>query len=167
MSMQVVPAAEAELIEPVPPAVYTDELDADLLPVFLEEGADLLPQVGAALRAWQHEPQDKEPAQSLVRLLHTLKGSARMAGAMRLGQHVHEMETHIENMLHAGAATPQAFEELLTQYDHALLLFEQLQQPPVANETSAASADTPAEETRRQAARRLWCACAPISSTGW
>jgi chemosensory pili system protein ChpA (sensor histidine kinase/response regulator) len=33
---------------------------------------------------------------------------------------------------------------LLAQYDHALLLFEQLQQPPVANETSA-SADTPAE----------------------
>jgi HPt (histidine-containing phosphotransfer) domain-containing protein len=31
-----------------------------------------------------------------------VKGSARMAGAMRLGQHCHEIETHIENMVHAG-----------------------------------------------------------------
>lgn len=145
-SMQVVPAADAESVEPPAPAVYTDELDADLLPVFLEEGADLLPQVGAALRAWQHEPEDRETAQSLTRLLHTLKGSARMAGAMRLGQHVHEMETHIENMLHAGAATPHAFEELLTQYDYALLLFEQLHQPAVAEGSSPAGTDAPAEE---------------------
>jgi chemosensory pili system protein ChpA (sensor histidine kinase/response regulator) len=52
-----------------------------------------------------------------------------MAGAMRLGQHCHEIETHIENMVHAGSATPHAFEELLAHYDHALLLFEQLQRP--------------------------------------
>ncbi|WP_317202198.1 Hpt domain-containing protein [Janthinobacterium sp.] len=106
-----------------------DELDADLLPVFLEEGADLLPQIGQALRTWQRDPADASQAQMLLRVLHTVKGSARMAGAMRLGQHAHEIETHIENMLHAGTATPQAFEELLGHYDHALMLFEQLQQP--------------------------------------
>jgi chemosensory pili system protein ChpA (sensor histidine kinase/response regulator) len=111
------------------PATFNDELDPDLLPVFLEEGADLLPQIGEALRTWQHNPADTAQAQSLLRLLHTTKGSARMAGAMRLGQHCHEIETHIENMVHAGSATPQAFDELLAHYDHALLLFEQLQQP--------------------------------------
>lgn len=110
-------------------AGISDELDLDLLPVFLEEGADLLPQIGAALRNWQQQPQDSGQAQMLLRTLHTVKGSARMAGAMRLGQHAHEIETHIENMLHAGTATPQAFEELLAHYDHALHLFEQLQQP--------------------------------------
>ena len=132
------PALDAEIIELAPaepeilaaaPALFNDELDADLLPVFLEEGADLLPQVGEALRAWQHNPADTSHAQGLLRLLHTVKGSARMAGAMRLGQHAHEIETHIENMVHAGFATPQAFDELLAHYDHALLLFEQLQQP--------------------------------------
>ncbi|SEO22970.1 chemosensory pili system protein ChpA (sensor histidine kinase/response regulator) [Duganella sp. CF517] len=134
------PAAtpDAEIIELAPaepeilaaaPALFNDELDADLLPVFVEEGADLLPQVGEALRAWQHNPADTSHAQGLLRLLHTVKGSARMAGAMRLGQHAHEIETHIENMVHAGFATPQAFDELLAHYDHALLLFEQLQHP--------------------------------------
>ncbi|MFZ4873546.1 Hpt domain-containing protein [Janthinobacterium sp. Mn2066] len=110
-------------------AGISDELDPELLSVFLEEGADLLPRIGEALRTWQQQPQDSGQAQMLLRTLHTVKGSARMAGAMRLGQHAHEIETHIENMLHAGTATPQAFEELLAHYDHAQHLFEQLQQP--------------------------------------
>nr|WP_315260311.1 Hpt domain-containing protein [uncultured Duganella sp.] len=143
--------AEAEIIALAPvapevlaavPPVFHDELDPELLPVFLEEGADLLPQVGEALRAWQHNPADVGPAQSLLRLLHTVKGSARMAGAMRLGQHCHEIETYIENMVHTGATSHQDFEELLAHYDHALLLFEQLQ-PSHAD--AAAPADVPAE----------------------
>ena len=109
-----------------------DDLDADLLPVFLEEAADLLPSVGAGLRQWQANPQDAAPAQNLLRTLHTVKGSARMAGAMRLGQHTHEIETQIENMVHAGTTTPAAFDEVLANYDHAMLLFEQLQNPAAA-----------------------------------
>ncbi|WEF31192.1 hybrid sensor histidine kinase/response regulator [Pseudoduganella chitinolytica] len=148
-------AAEVEVLalSPGSDALATpvdDELDADLLPVFLEEGADLLPQVGAALRAWQQAPQEVVHAHTLQRVLHTLKGSARMAGAMRLGQHAHEIETHVETMANAGSATPHAFEELLAHYDHALLLFEQLQHPapqgatvpaPVAQVAQAAAAE--------------------------
>ena len=121
---------------------YSDDLDADLLPVFLEEAADLLPSIGKGLRQWQQNPADTGPAQNLLRTLHTVKGSARMAGAMRLGQHTHDIETQIENMVHAGTSTPAAFDELLANYDHALLLLEQLQQPaPVV----AAAAGTPAQ----------------------
>jgi chemosensory pili system protein ChpA (sensor histidine kinase/response regulator) len=156
------PEPDAEVIALAPaapeilaaaPAIFNDELDADLLPVFLEEGADLLPQVGEALRTWQHHPADTAQAQSLLRLLHTVKGSARMAGAMRLGQHCHEIETHIENMVHAGSATPQAFDELLAHYDHALLLFEQLQNPQALQEgladNVAALADGEPENAHR------------------
>ncbi|KFI06276.1 Hpt domain-containing protein [Massilia sp. BSC265] len=122
--------------------VFTDELDPDLLPVFLEEGADLFPQIGKGLRQWQQNPQDHAVAQGLQRALHTVKGSARMAGAMRLGQHTHELETQIENMVHAGTSTPAAFDELLANYDQALLLFEQLQQPsgPAAPPVPASAA---------------------------
>ncbi|MBY0242897.1 MAG: response regulator, partial [Burkholderiaceae bacterium] len=137
------PDAPAELAV-APPGSYTDEIDPDLLPVFLEEGADLLPQVGQSLRAWQRNPADFSHAHMLQRVLHTVKGSARMAGAMRLGQHAHEIETHIENMVHANSATPHAFEELLTHYDHALVLFEQLQNPQAAAATAAAQPAAPA-----------------------
>ncbi len=132
------PATEGALAaEPV----LHDELDPDLLPIFLEEAADLLPQIGNGLRQWQHNPQDPAPAQGLLRTLHTVKGSARMAGAMRIGQHTHELETHIENMVHAGTTAPAAFDELMANYDTALALFEQLVQPAEAPEPEAAAGE--------------------------
>ena len=146
------PAVEAVAPQPLPAVAdsvlaaspaFTDELDPDLLPVFLEEGADLFPQIGNGLRQWQQNPQDHAIAQGLQRALHTVKGSARMAGAMRLGQHTHELETQVENMVHAGTTTPAAFDELLANYDGALLLFEQLQQPSVP---APAAAPLPAAE---------------------
>ncbi|MES2900440.1 MAG: Hpt domain-containing protein [Pseudomonadota bacterium] len=106
-----------------------DELDADLLPVFLEEATDLLPELAVGLRQWQGNQSDTAPVSGMLRILHTVKGSARMAGAMRLGQHVHDIETQIENMVHAGTSTPAAFDDLMANYDHAMLLFEQLQNP--------------------------------------
>ena len=129
--------------------VFSDELDADLLPVFMEEAADLLPQIGNGLRQWQQEPGDAGVAHGLQRALHTVKGSARMAGAMRLGQHVHALETQVENMLHAGTTNPAAFDELLASFDQAQLLFEQLQQPapaaaPEPDGAPAAAAPAPA-----------------------
>ncbi len=149
-------AEPAQLLPAVPPPVledgalaavpvFGDELDPDLLPVFLEEGADLFPQIGNSLRQWQQDPQDGAAAQGLQRALHTVKGSARMAGAMRLGQHTHELETQVENMVHAGTSAPAAFDELLASYDAALLLFEQLQQPqPPAVPAQAAAPEVPA-----------------------
>jgi chemosensory pili system protein ChpA (sensor histidine kinase/response regulator) len=123
--------------------VFSDDLDPDLLPVFLEEATDLLPAIGNGLRKWQQNPSDSAPAQNLLRTLHTVKGSARMAGAMRLGQHTHEIETQIENMVHAGTSTPAAFDELLANYDHALLLLEQLQQPAPGAPAATAAAPAP------------------------
>jgi chemosensory pili system protein ChpA (sensor histidine kinase/response regulator) len=123
--------------------VFADELDADLLPVFLEEAADLFPQIGNGLRQWLHNPADGAPAPGLLRTLHTVKGSARMAGAMRLGQHTHELETQIGNMVHAGTTNPAAFDELMANYDQAVLLLEQLQQPAEGVHGVAASALAP------------------------
>jgi len=129
---------------------YVDEIDADLLPVFLEEATDLLPRIGHDLRQWQQEPSNAAVAQRMQRDLHTVKGSARMAGAMRLGQHAHELETQIENMVHAGTSTlpPTAFDELLANYDSAMLLFEGLQQPADAAPAIATAAAAPVEPAR-------------------
>jgi len=153
----ITPEPEPETVLAAEP-VFTDELDADLLPVFMEEAADLLPQIGKDLREWQQDPAANAVAHGLLRALHTVKGSARMAGAMRLGQHTHALETQIENMLHAGTTSPAAFDELLANYDQALLLFEQLQQPdgqaaPGAP-ASASPADAPAQAQAEQQAVR-------------
>lgn len=157
------PAFEAEADEEADTeltgaGIYADEIDPDLLPVFLEEASDLLPQIGHDLRQWQQDPGNTVIAQGMQRALHTVKGSARMAGAMRLGQHAHELETQIENMVHAGtrALATTAFDELLANYDGAMLLFEQLQQPhdaaqPASGAAPAAAAPVPAEQAAARA----------------
>ncbi|MES2071902.1 MAG: Hpt domain-containing protein [Pseudomonadota bacterium] len=123
------------VFEPAAPALdpelrIKDDLDADLLPVFIEEGNDLLPMVGQLLRSWQQHPEDGAIPQSILRLMHTIKGSARMAGAMQLGQHTHDMEARIENLMHAGGAVRQPLlDDLLMRHDHSMHLFERLQHP--------------------------------------
>jgi len=134
------PAAD-ERIDPA--LIIRDEIDTDLLPVFIEEGRDMLPQMGEILRGWQHNTSDASAPQALLRLLHTVKGSARMAGAMTLGQHMHEMETRIENIAHAGYPSTIALDDLLARYDHGLQLFEQLQNGDVSTVPSEASPSEP------------------------
>ncbi len=86
----------AERITVQPDAGHDDALSArELLATFNEEAADLLPQLEMALHAWQQHPGDGEPPRQLLRLLHTLKGSARMAGRHALGEAFHEAEAGI------------------------------------------------------------------------
>lgn len=147
----VYPQHGEELVDPA--LTIKDELDADLLAVFIEEGQDMLPQMGQTLRAWQQNLSDASLPQSLLRTLHTIKGSARMAGAMTLGQHLHEMETRIENITHAGHPSAPALDDLLARYDHGLYLFEKLLSPdavepsssPVEDDAQATQAEPPVE----------------------
>ena len=103
-----------------------DDLDEQLLPIFLEEAVDLVREIGVELRNWRADPQEMTAAGALARLLHTLKGSARMAGAMGMGELVHSMETRLENVLAAGAVTPHFLDELDTSFDRANFLMEGL-----------------------------------------
>ncbi len=131
---QALPAG-AEEAAPVPPSTgaarivledhdedldAVDSIDPDLFPIFEEEAAELLPTLGGALRAWSRQPADSEARAEVLRALHTLKGSARLAGAMRLGEMAHRMESAIEQM---GADFVQA-----SQIDPLLTRFDALQQ---------------------------------------
>jgi chemosensory pili system protein ChpA (sensor histidine kinase/response regulator) len=75
-----------------------DTIDADLFPIFTEEALELLPQLGGALRQWVARPDNASARAEVLRNLHTLKGSARLAGALRLGEMAHRMETDAERM---------------------------------------------------------------------
>ncbi|MCZ7655012.1 MAG: Hpt domain-containing protein [Rhodocyclaceae bacterium] len=127
-----------------------DDLDEQLLPIFLEEAVDLVNEIGVELRNWHANPQDMETAGALARLLHTLKGSARMAGAMGMGELVHSMETRLENALAAEAVTPLFLEELDTSFDRANFLLEGLRKRAagVIEEEDGASTEIPSVEVR-------------------
>lgn len=104
-----------------------DDLDPQILPIFLEESQDLIREIGGELRAWHAEPANTAIADQLMRLLHTFKGGARMAGAMSLGELLHSMETRVEQAVAASAVTPAFLDTFDTSFDRASMLLEQLQ----------------------------------------
>ena len=123
-----------------------DELDPDLLEVFLTEAADLLPSIGTALRGLEGDPNDREIARDLMRRLHTVKGSARMAGAMRLGELVHDMETRMEAAMQLSDVPGIIVEDLQVQYDRAMNLYDELHHPDAAKATRTAAEPAPPTE---------------------
>ena len=96
---------EAPLLAEQP--VANTLVDAEMKAVFDEESAQLIPELGAALRAW-----DKAQA---LRTLHTLKGSARLVGEQLLAGQAHDLESQIEAM----GETPDEAQlvQLLKAYD--------------------------------------------------
>jgi chemosensory pili system protein ChpA (sensor histidine kinase/response regulator) len=112
------PTAEAPVViedqsaEPLAPPVHTPvetpapalvpelspyaDIDPDLLEVFVEEGREILDHADAALAAWRAEPEQPEHVAALQRDLHTLKGSARMAGISAVGDLSHAMEALLD-----------------------------------------------------------------------
>jgi chemosensory pili system protein ChpA (sensor histidine kinase/response regulator) len=101
-----------------PLAGIRDDVDAQVLEIFLEEATELYPQGAEQVRAWRRSPRDTQIAQQLRRTLHTFKGSARMAGAMRLGELTHLMESRLMQGDSLREATPDLFEALDTDLDH-------------------------------------------------
>src|SRR5699024_6680593 len=65
------------------------DIDPELLAIFLEEAAELLDSISVELQGWRDGKA--EALGRLRRALHTLKGSARMTGAMALGDLGHDM----------------------------------------------------------------------------
>ncbi|MFC5496075.1 Hpt domain-containing protein [Caenimonas terrae] len=93
-----------------------DAIDPDLFPIFDEEAGELLPQLGGALRQWVARPDNRGARDEVLRALHTLKGSARLAGALRLGEMSHRMESEIEEFGLEGVQ-PSDLESLLQRLD--------------------------------------------------
>jgi chemosensory pili system protein ChpA (sensor histidine kinase/response regulator) len=110
-----------------------EEYDPDIALIFAEEAAELLEQAEGALAAWRAQPAQREPLHSLQRVLHTLKGGARMAGLMRTGTVSHDLETLLTNI--AGGrmdASDDVFELVQHSFDRLHNVRERLSagQPP-------------------------------------
>jgi chemosensory pili system protein ChpA (sensor histidine kinase/response regulator) len=150
------PAQEKAAEPAAPPAgrelrKMHDDIDEQLLPIFLEEAQELLPQIGSDIRDWKAAPADPNVVQSLQRGLHTLKGSARMAGAIRLGELTHLMESLVESALEAGKLDPAMFAELEEKMDRLSLDVERMQAGPAQAQPAPLEApQTPPIEAQPQ-----------------
>ncbi|PTQ86441.1 Hpt domain-containing protein [Nitrosomonas ureae] len=109
------------------PSDAIGQINPELLQVFLEETYDIIPQIGSKLRAWRMLPADDDIYRAMLRLLHTLKGSARMAGAVLLGDSIHAMESHVEVAFRERNISDAALDQLENEFDIISSQIEQLQ----------------------------------------
>jgi chemosensory pili system protein ChpA (sensor histidine kinase/response regulator) len=82
------PPADAAIAEDV----LTD-FDQDIAGIFTDEAVELIDASQSALAQWNENRTSVDGLTALKRPLHTLKGGARMAGLMPMGDLAHELET--------------------------------------------------------------------------
>jgi chemosensory pili system protein ChpA (sensor histidine kinase/response regulator) len=136
------------------------QVDQELLAMFIEEAREILPEIGSELRAWQTNPKQTEHPDALQRALHTLKGSARMAGQAALGDAVHELEDQVVRSLKRKSDEPE-FETMFVELDQISAYFDEaigatpediINQVPVVDAAPAARAtDRKAQYLRMRA----------------
>ena len=73
-----------------------EDFDPDVAAIFSEEASELLETAQSSLSAWIRDRGNKSLVFELKRVLHTLKGGARMAGIRAMGDLSHELETLME-----------------------------------------------------------------------
>jgi len=87
-----VTAIVKQLAEAAEEPAEAAEYDAEIAAIFSEEAADLLESADQALSRWAKERGSRDHIEELKRHLHTLKGGARMAGIVAMGNLSHELE---------------------------------------------------------------------------
>jgi chemosensory pili system protein ChpA (sensor histidine kinase/response regulator) len=99
------------------------DVDQELLSMFVDEAHEILPEIGSELRAWRANPKTKKHPEALQRSLHTLKGSARMAGQIAIGDIAHEFEEQVVRVTKR-TPMPDDFENMFIDLDKIGSYFE-------------------------------------------
>lgn len=127
-------------------------VDQELLGLFVEEARELVPQVGRDLRGWRANPHEAEYPDSLQRALHTLKGSARMAGQSNIGDSVHKMEDRVIHALRH-KANADDFDEMFVEFDRIGYMLEDITggvKVTAQDEDAAATVKAPTRSVERK-----------------
>ncbi|VUD67536.1 Chemotaxis protein CheA [Thalassocella blandensis] len=108
----VLPPADVDISQPVAPVavgegqiaipglidvidVNDEDFDEDILEVFLDEALELSEELDEAIHTWESDWTDTESVESVKRVLHTMKGGARLSGLENLGELTHDYESYL------------------------------------------------------------------------
>ncbi len=103
----------------------TTAIDEELLGLFIEEASELTPQISRSLRYWKFSPQAETYPEELQRALHTLKGSARTAGQLAIGDAVHALEDCVVEVLQR-KPTLDNFDKMFIDFDRISFMLDDL-----------------------------------------
>ncbi|WP_407297854.1 Hpt domain-containing protein [Stutzerimonas zhaodongensis] len=124
-----------------------DAAEAEILDIFVEEADELLEEMEASLERWEASRDSAAAITDIMRVLHTLKGGARLAGQSRLGDMAHDLEQRLsEAQLSGGIPSDSLFLDMQSGYD-ALLKEVESMRSRLTSESDAATG-LQAEEER-------------------
>ncbi|MGD8784204.1 MAG: Hpt domain-containing protein, partial [Thioalkalispiraceae bacterium] len=111
------PEPEPVAAEPVSSETQTgtiaDELDDEIVEIFLEEAEEEYGNISRLLPKWQNNPDEEETLKDLRRSFHTLKGSGRLVGAVDVGEFAWSFENMLNRVIdNTIDATPEMFDLL-------------------------------------------------------
>ncbi|MFO7953420.1 MAG: Hpt domain-containing protein [Thioalkalivibrio sp.] len=93
------------------------DVDPEILEIFLEEADEEVASLRQQFPLWQASPADLDSLSVIRRSFHTLKGSGRLAGALRLGEFAWAVESFLNRLLdsdhEADHATLQVIEDAI------------------------------------------------------
>jgi len=97
---------------------FDEDFDPDVASIFTEEATELLETAQSSLSSWQRDRNNSALVFELKRVVHTLKGGARMAGLRAMGDLTHELET-LMGLVENGQvpAEPRVFDVLQASLD--------------------------------------------------
>ena len=96
-SSSVEPAPQAAVL-PMHP-VMSGDIDEEILEIFLEESDEEFASLSDCLPRWLTDEQDNDALVTMRRSFHTLKGSGRLVGALRLGEFAWGYESLLNRVL--------------------------------------------------------------------
>ena len=85
------------------------DADLDILEVFFEEASEICESIDQSAHDWRAAPENSVYLETLLRSLHTLKGGARMAGMVPLGDATHAVESELVALQEAGTVPDAGF----------------------------------------------------------
>jgi chemosensory pili system protein ChpA (sensor histidine kinase/response regulator) len=132
----------AEAPRPAAAPAIEERIDPELLDIFHEEATDILESIEEALTRWRSNHGNKAVVHDLKRHLHTLKGSARMAGAMTMGSIGHHTESLLKQVEDNKITVDDALLDLLDEvHDDLVNMIDRLQHNrPMTQEAAALDA---------------------------
>lgn len=136
------PAADQP--ESIQVATMALDADAEVVEIFMDEAEELMEELDAGIQSWQTEPENSEHNEAIQRVLHTIKGGARITGLNEIGDLAHDMETELQKRLVSKAAADgplltslhNQYDLIASRIDSVLLWLNQGAQGPVTTESS-------------------------------
>nr|WP_297403473.1 Hpt domain-containing protein [uncultured Marinobacter sp.] len=111
--------AENEAQQPTTDETAPEDVDPEVLEIFLEEAGEIMDQLEHLLDDWRKDPANHHFNQEAQRALHTLKGGARLSQLKQLGDHAHALETRLIDL--GGNAPDDSQWQAITQ-DHDAII---------------------------------------------